>query len=62
LRTCPDETNFNIRTQLHFALQAASQWREVYDRFNYKVFYWFVVDYLESGSTDTEELLDWWNE
>jgi hypothetical protein len=59
---CADETDFDIFTQLHFALQNASQWREVYDGFNYKVFYWFIVDYLESASTDAEELLDWWNE
>jgi hypothetical protein len=48
-------------TQLHFALQSASQWREVYDKFNYKDFYWFIVDYLEGGSGDAEELLDWWD-
>ncbi|KAF9793078.1 hypothetical protein BJ322DRAFT_1103511 [Thelephora terrestris] len=47
--------------QLHFALQSASQWREVYDKFNYKDFYWFIVDYLEGGSGGAEELLDWWD-
>ena len=62
LRACLDGTDFDIILQLHFALQAASQWREVYDGFNYKAFYWFLVDYLEGGSADVEELLDWWNE
>ena len=51
----------DVRKQLHFALQSASQWCEVYDNFNYKDFYWFVVDYLEGDSVDAEELLDWWN-
>lgn len=55
-------TESDVHKQLHFALQNASQWREVYDGFNYKSFYWFIVDYLEGRSTDIEELLDWWNE
>ena len=29
---------------------------------NYKDFCWFIVDYLESGSTGVEELMNWWNE
>jgi hypothetical protein len=46
--------------QPHLAPHTAPQWREVYDGVNYKV-YWFIVDYLESGSTDVEELHDWRN-
>jgi len=48
--------------QLHFALQNTSLWCEVYDNFNYKDFYWFIVDYLGAGSMTAKELLDWWNE
>jgi len=48
--------------QLHFALQNASLWCEVYDNFNYKDFYWFIIDYLGAGSTNAKDLLDWWNE
>jgi len=48
--------------QLHFALQNSNLWREVYDGFNYKDLYWFIVDYLGAGSASVKELLDWWNE
>jgi hypothetical protein len=33
-----------------------------FDRFDYKTFCWFIIVYVEGGSTDAEELLNWWNE
>jgi hypothetical protein len=33
-----------------------------FDRFDYKTFCWFIIIYVEGGSTDAEELLNWWNE
>lgn len=54
-------------TQLHFALQTASQWCPVYDDFDYEEFYNFIVDYFEADTSPAarnaaRELLNWWNE
>jgi len=59
LRAYPDVTDFDICTQLHLALQTASQWHDVYDGFDYKACYWFIVDYPECGpALDAEDPLD----
>ena len=49
-------------SQLHFTLRITSQWHEVHNRFDCKALYRFIVGYLKDGTTDTEILLDRWNE
>ena len=53
-------------TQLHFALNDATQWMSHYNGFNYREFYEFIIDFLEDdqtreGRAATDELFDWWN-
>jgi len=62
---CSERTRIEpvlIFSLLCFALQSAAGWCEVYDGFNYKDLYWFIVEYLGAGSAGAKELLDWWNE
>ena len=53
-------------TQLHFALNNATQWTSHYNGFNYQEFYKFIINFLKDdqtreGSAATDELFDWWN-
>lgn len=55
-----------VATQLHFALNDATNWVTCYNGFNYEEFYEFIIDFFEEdqtpeGKAAANELLDWWN-
>jgi len=55
-----------ISTQLHFNLQTAERWNEIYGGFDYRGLYNYIVDFFEDVQdgpvkTRAQDLLKWWS-
>lgn len=52
--------------QLHFNLQTAERWNELYGGFDYRGLYNYIVDFFEDvqdgpAKTRAQDLLKWWS-
>jgi len=48
-------------------LSSAEQWSEVHEGFDYRAFYYFIIDFFEDvegaeARKRSQQLLKWWNE